>query len=75
VEKTLKKVTINLGKLIQLRKDAGFSISHVSEKIGYKTPTGYWLIEKGERKVSVQTLYSLAKLYGVTMESLLNIQD
>lgn len=71
----MKKATVDLAVLTNLRKEHGLSISHVSASIGYKTPTGYWLIEKGERKVSVQTLYKLATLYGVTMESLLKIED
>jgi len=75
VEKALKQVSVDLDKLVQLRKNHDLSISHVSASIGYKTPTGYWLIEKGERKVSVQILFHLASLYGVTMESLLKTED
>ncbi|MCY7866038.1 helix-turn-helix domain-containing protein [Bacillus atrophaeus] len=71
----MKEISVNLDKLIQLRKEHDFSISHVSATIGYKTPTGYWLIEKGERKVSVPILYLLATLYGVTMETLLQVTD
>jgi transcriptional regulator with XRE-family HTH domain len=75
VEKVLKQISVDLDKLIALRKEHDLSISHVSASIGYKTPTGYWLIEKGERKVSVQILFHLAGLYGVTMESLLKIEE
>lgn len=71
----MKKVIVNLDTLIELRKKHNFSISHVSEVVGYKTPTGYWLVEKGERKVNTQILYKLSKLYGVSMEELLVVEE
>lgn len=71
----MKEIQVNLDLLEKLRNEHGYSISHVSERLGYKTPTGYWLIEKGERKVSVTVLYKLANMYGVAMESLLKINE
>ncbi|MGG2085373.1 helix-turn-helix domain-containing protein [Lysinibacillus pakistanensis] len=67
-------IHINLEKLKNLRKDAKFSISFVSNELGYKTPTGYWLVEHGERKVSVDILFRLAKLYNVPMDELLIVE-
>lgn len=67
-------VHINLEKLKNLREDAKFSISFVSNELGYKTPTGYWLVEHGERKVSVDILFRLAKLYNVAMDELLIVE-
>lgn len=64
-------VRVDLEKLVKLREDAKFTISFVSTELGYKTPTGYWLVENGERKVSVEMLYNLSKLYNITMNELL----
>ena len=64
-------VEIDLEKLLALREKAKLSISDVAAKLGYKTPTGYWLLEHGERKISVNNLYLLAKLYNLKMEDLL----
>lgn len=61
-------ITVDLSMVKRLRKKAGLSISMVSDHLGYKTPTGYWLVEKGERKCSVPILYCLSKLYDVAME-------
>lgn len=68
-------VEINLEKLTKLREEYDYSISQISNLLGYKTATGYWLIEKGERKVSVQVLYTLAKIYNVNMEDLLIVNS
>lgn len=68
-----KKATVDLDELRLRRKAIGMSISDMAERLGYKTPTGYWLIERGERKVSVDTLYTLSKIYGCTMEELIKI--
>ena len=67
------KTAINLELLRELRDTHGYSISDLAEELGYKTPTGYWLLEKGQRKVSVDALYILAHLYGLTMEELLEV--
>lgn len=70
----MQKVKVNLQRLEELREDARFSASFVATELGYKTPTGYWLLEKGERKISINALFSLAKLYNVTMDSLLIVE-
>jgi transcriptional regulator with XRE-family HTH domain len=64
-------IEVDLQKLVDLREQARLSISDVALRLGYKTPTGYWLLEHGERKVSVEHLYLLAILYGTRMEDLL----
>lgn len=68
-----ENVSIDLDKLKRLREEHDYSISELSEHLGYKTPTGYWLLEKGQRKISVTLLYYLSVLYDVTMEELLII--
>ena len=65
------KVVINLEVLKELRDKNNYSISDLAIQLGYKTPTGYWLIEQGQRKVSIDTLYRLAEIYDVTMEDLI----
>ena len=69
------KTGINLELLHELREDRGLSISDLANELSYKTPTGYWLLEKGQRKVSVEVLYQLSKLYGLTMEEFLILAE
>ena len=69
------KVNIDLELITKLREKNNYSISYVASEIGYKTPTGYWLIEKGQRKINVEILYKLAKLYKANMEDLLQISE
>lgn len=64
-------IKVDLAAIKKHRKSLGMSISMVSDHLGYKTPTGYWLIEKGERKASIEVLYMLAKLFKVHMEDLI----
>lgn len=40
-----------------------------------RNENGYWLLEKGQRKISVDVLYQLAHIYGLTMEELLVVTD
>ena len=63
------KAVVNVGMLKACRDEAGYSISDIAGYLGcYKTPTGYWLVEKNQRKASVEVLYKLAKLYDRKME-------
>jgi len=62
-------IYVNVDKLRKYRNEAGYSISEVAAYLGcYKTPTGYWLVEKNQRNISVEVLYKLSKLYGKKME-------
>jgi len=67
------KVIVDFDVLKELRDTNNYSISDLAAKLGYKTPTGYWLIEQGQRKVSIDTLYRLAEIYDCTMEDLIKI--
>lgn len=67
----MNRATVDLDALKQHRTELGYSISDIADYLGYKTPTGYWLIEKGERSCNVSVLYSLSQLFNVTMEQLL----
>ena len=57
--------------LKELRKKSKYSVSDLANALGYKTPTGYWLIEQGQRKVSIDALYRLSVIYDCTMEDLI----
>lgn len=62
------KIEINLVRLEEERIRNGYALSDISYILGYKTPSGYWLIEHGERKITAQALYVLSKLYDKPME-------
>lgn len=66
----MNEAIVNLEALKEMRDMHGYSISDIALHLGYKTPTGYWLVEKGERSCSVSVLYALAKLYDLQMEDL-----
>lgn len=58
------------GKLIQLRKEAGFTQAELGEKLNYSDKTvSKW--ERGESMPDAYVLTRLAQLYGVTVDALL----
>jgi DNA-binding helix-turn-helix protein len=65
------KVVVDFTAIKEMREQKGLSLSDLSLALGYKTTSGYWLIERGQRKVFIDTLYRLAKIYGCHMEELL----
>lgn len=56
-----------------LRKNCGFSQEDVGEALGMdRVSIGY--IEQGKRAPRLQTLFSLANLYGVEMKALFDFE-
>ena len=68
-------VEVNIKKLRKLREKNKYSITKISEIIGYQTPTSYWLIENGRRNISIPSLYNLSKLYDINVEDLLIVRQ
>ena len=68
---SLMHMTLDRELLRRLRDEHGYSISDMSALLGYKTPTGYWLIEHGQRRLTIESLYELSKLYEMPMEDFL----
>lgn len=64
-------VKVNLKLLKSLRETRNKSVSDLSYYLGYKTPTAYWLLEQGNRNMSIEVLWKLSKLYNKSMEELL----
>lgn len=55
-------------KLKELRESKGITQTFVARKLGYKYPSSYSLIEKGERKLDIITAKKLADIYEVSLD-------
>ena len=69
------KVTVNLKLLKSLRELNCLSISDIAAYLGYKTPTSFWLVESGQRNMSISNLYKLSLLFNTPMEQLLAVKE
>lgn len=54
-----------LQRLIKARKQAGLSQSQVAKLLGYDSHASIVAMERGERKLTVERMYRLAKIYNV----------
>lgn len=68
-------VTVNLKLIKGLRETSCRSISDVAAYLGYKTPTSWWLIESGQRNMSITVLFKISQLFKTSMESLLIVRE
>lgn len=68
-------VTVNLKLIKSLRETSCRSISDVAAYLGYKTPGSWWLIESGQRNMSIAVLYKISQLFGLSMEELLIVKE
>lgn len=70
------KINVEVDRIYlkKLREERDYSISDIAAYLGYKTPSGYWLLEQAGRKdprtISATHLFMLAKLYKIPMEKL-----
>lgn len=51
-----------------LRKERGYTIEETAKLLGYKSKSGYWALENGKVKLTVDMIGKLSKLYGVRKE-------
>lgn len=66
---------VNLKLLKQLRQQNGLTLAEVSAHLGFKSQQGYFYKETGVRNISAGELGSLATLYGVSSDDLLESDE
>lgn len=69
-----KRATSPLAKnLLQLRKAKGWTYRKIAENAGI-SHVFYWEIERGQKSPTAETLMSLAKAFGVSMDELVGFE-
>lgn len=57
--------------LKELRKQKGFTQAYLATKLGYKSKSGYSMLENGKTKLSISKAKTLSKLYKIDIEKIL----
>lgn len=57
-------------KIIELRKDAGMSVSDVQKVFGFTTPQAIYKWQSGKSLPSIDNLIVLADVFGVSMDEI-----
>jgi transcriptional regulator with XRE-family HTH domain len=66
---------LNYRLLRQKRREKEITIAEMSKHLGFKTPAGYWHIEQGHTKVSVEQLLKLSEFLGIPLGQLAKEKD
>ncbi len=61
---------IDLMKMKQMRKKKKYSLGHMAEILGYKSPAGYSYLESGRCKISADQLLIIANELGISIVDL-----
>ena len=61
---------MDLEKIKQLRKSADIAIGDMAEKLGYKSPNGYFYLERGISQFTAVMLADVAEMFDVPIEEL-----
>lgn len=61
--------------LMDLRKQAGLSVRELQQVFGFSTPQAIYKWQHGQALPTVDNLVVLANLFGVTVDSLLVIEN
>lgn len=70
-KKQTDKATTELGRFLrQWRTDKNLTVEEAAEQAGFSTKSIWTKIENGQKKVALETLWSLSKLTGRTMDDL-----
>ncbi|WP_085522897.1 helix-turn-helix domain-containing protein [Tuberibacillus sp. Marseille-P3662] len=65
----MKRRVVDLGKLKRIRKQQ-MSLHTMSQMLGYKSPNGYYYLEKGRSKMPADILANVAIILDVPLEEL-----
>lgn len=60
----------NINHLREYREGKGITQSFIARKLGFKNPTGYALIENGQRKLSFIMALQIAQVLDEDLETL-----
>ncbi|WP_019420146.1 helix-turn-helix transcriptional regulator [Paenibacillus sp. OSY-SE] len=61
---------VDLNKIKNLRKNAGFSLEYMATLLGYESANGYYYLEIGRGKFSAEALAKVADILGVPIDEL-----
>jgi transcriptional regulator with XRE-family HTH domain len=60
-----------LQRLKAMRKAKRLTQEAVSKELGFESKNGYWSIENGKTRLTVEHVRSLANIYGISAECIL----
>lgn len=60
-------LTVDLKKLKKIRKKH-MSLEQMSNRLGYRSPNGYYYLETGRSKITAETLAKVASILGVPIQ-------
>lgn len=58
--------------LKRLRCENGYTLEEAAKLMGYKSKSGYWALEQGKVRLTVDKIEKLSNLYGVSKEIFLD---
>lgn len=61
---------LNIEKIKMLRLENKMTLMEMARLLGYKSPTGYFYIESGNRNFKPEHLPLISKHFGVSIDSL-----
>lgn len=67
----IKHTKIDLGKIKEIRMRNNMTQTYISEKLGYKSASGYSNIENGRRELSFENAIKIADILGVNVNDFL----
>lgn len=63
-----KKVDIE--KIKRMRKSERITLEEMAKHLGYKSPNGYYYLERGRSKFTAETLAEVAEILNISLEDL-----
>ncbi|HET7657879.1 MAG TPA: helix-turn-helix transcriptional regulator [Bacillales bacterium] len=61
---------VDIDKIKRMRKSSRITLEEMAKHLGYKSPNGYYYLERGRSKFTAETLAEVADILGAPMEDL-----
>lgn len=62
---------LDIEKLKRLRKEKKIKVKDMARMLGYESYQGYYKVEKGIRKISIEKLIKISQILGVDIKDLI----
>jgi putative transcriptional regulator len=61
---------MNTKKLKEIRKNKGFTQEQMAKMLGYKDKTGYWYLENGKIKITLEKAIKISEILNTNLNDI-----
>jgi len=66
----MTRIRVDIDKIKRMRKHSRITLQEMAARLGYKSPNGYYYLERGRSKFTAEMLATVAEILETSLEDL-----